>query len=360
MSNEILDVVKTGIAGLQAQVEKQSAKILELQQKSASFGNFAGAALPRNANDIIVKLSADPALNGLRDRSQKQVILRSDAAIAEVKNTVVGDGSSSVGLTANATRATVFGEHPTRKLTLLDALPRLAVFSGSFEFERLDNYLSAAAYQATEGSAKAQTSVPSALQTSAITTIAHFVRASEQVLSDQPALQMMLGTLLSYGVLRKLENEIVAGSTSGKIQGLATVATAFAPSASSGPLVDSVGEMLTALDIEGWNAGLIVLHPNDWHSIRSERNAQSSYVASGWNLPAAPSIWGVPVVTSPACAEGHPIAFDPSQTVLLDRQQATVEVGRSGDDFTENVLTLRGELRAGLAVFSPSAVLRLA
>ncbi|MNG24993.1 hypothetical protein D3C84_1097850 [compost metagenome] len=42
---------------------------------------------------------------------------------------------------------------------------------------------------------------------------------------------------------------------------------------------------------------------------------------------------------------------------VLDRESVEVEASRHhGDNFTRNLVTLLAELRAGLAVFAPSAV----
>jgi HK97 family phage major capsid protein len=363
-SPEVLNAIAEGRQALDAHIGDRFKRldvledaVRDIQQKGESFG---GEVVTGRSN-VLAKLSNNPQIASLRDRSVKTALVKLDASLPEllIKSAVTGDGSSSTGATPVPLRAQVFGEHARRRLSVLDVLPRLPVSAGSFEFERLDGYSAAAAFQANEGAPKAQTSVPMGLQTVPVTTIAHFIRASEQVLSDVPYLQQLLGDLLRYGVMRKLENEVIAGSTSGKIAGLQQQADEFTPAGSSGSLADQIGEALTELDIRGWNGGLVILHPNDWQSIRAERDDENGYVAAGWSTPNGPSIWGIPAVTSPAVTEGRPLVLDPSQCIVLDRQQATVELGRAGDDFTENMLTLRGELRAGLALFSPSAVLRI-
>jgi HK97 family phage major capsid protein len=361
-TSEIKSVIETGMARIEAkygnELEKLGLKVRELQMKSGGAGlSLAGLG----GGGLLAKLSADPQLKAMTDREAKSAIIKLDASIGQLltKSTVVGDGGSSTSATPEPLRGQLFGEDPRRRLSVLDMLPRLPVSAASFQFEQLDNYAAAANYQAAEGEPKPQTNVPMALQTVPIPTIAHFINASEQVLSDVPYLQRLLDGLLRYGVLRRLENEIIAGNTVGKIAGLQSQADTFTPSSSSGPLVDQIGEALTELDIRGWNPGAVLLHPSDWQAIRSERDQENAYVSSGWQMPAGPTIWGVPAATSPAVTVGRPLVLDPAQVVVLDRQQATVEVGRTGDGFIENVLTLRGELRAGLAVFSPSAVLRL-
>ncbi|HCJ29678.1 MAG TPA: phage major capsid protein, partial [Pseudomonas sp.] len=51
------------------------------------------------------------------------------------------------------------------------------------------------------------------------------------------------------------------------------------------------------------------------------------------------------------------LVLDTSQTVLLDRQQVTIEASRvDGNNFRRNLVTILAELRAGLAVYAPSAM----
>lgn len=70
-------------------------------------------------------------------------------------------------------------------------------------------------------------------------------------------------------------------------------------------------------------------------------------------------MWGLPLIQTPAVAAGTVLVLDPMQAAILDRWSPRVELGRDADDFTRNLLTIRGEIRVGLAVFSPAAVLKV-
>ena len=62
------------------------------------------------------------------------------------------------------------------------------------------------------------------------------------------------------------------------------------------------------------------------------------------------------MVTSAAATAGQAIVLDASQLALVDRQTPIVEAGLDADDFSKNLITLRAELRAATAIFSPTAV----
>lgn len=252
--------------------------------------------------------------------------------------------------------------NPQRPLTLLESMASLPVTSGAFEYVRLDGYTNAAAVQVAEGDAKAEASVPSELVSANIATIAHWTRASLQVLSDAPALTQQLDNLLSYGVRAKLENELLNGpGGTGRIHGLVPQATAFTPTVGA-KAADAIGEAKTALEAAGWVPSLIVMNPADWFAIASERadSGDGQYVLGSPRDPAGPSLWGVPVVTTPSIATGTTLVLDAGQVALLDRQSVTVMASREdGANFTTNMVTLLAEMRAGLAVFSAGAVMKI-
>jgi HK97 family phage major capsid protein len=228
---------------------------------------------------------------------------------------------------------------------------------------RLNNYANAAAVQVNEGDAKAEGTVAAEVITANISQIAHYVRASLQILSDAPALAKQISNLLNYGVRAKLESELINGAGgTGKIHGLVPQATAFTPAAGTVHAADQVGEAITALESAGWNASLIVMHPTVWFSITSERadTGNGQYVMGSPRDPSGPSLWGVPVLTTPSIAANTMLVLDVDQVSLLDRESITVMASREdATNFTTNQVTLLGEGRFGLAVYSAGAVLKI-
>ncbi len=356
-----IQTVNAEIERLKENAAGMAARTQSIEQAVAGHQN-AGTAFDFDPAGTLVTFGSDEAVQAFAaDRSIKSANVRIDMALPLLVKSVVGDSGASndAPYSVQPQRDGRLGGSPMRRLTVFDVLPRLPVTSNSFEFNSLDNYSNAATYQSQEGAAKQEGDMPTVLVTAPITTIAHYFKLSEQVLSDAPALQMQVENLLSYGVLSKASAEIIAGATSGKIQGLVTKATTYV--ATGGPeLADAIGAAGTHLDVSGWNANLVIMHPLDWFAIRSERSlSENAYVAGGWATAGTPTIWGMDVVTDPSVSQGHPLVLDRSQVAILDRMQARVEFGRSGDDMIKNLVTALGELRAGLAVFSPSAVLKV-
>ncbi len=348
--------VNDQISALKKEQSSISDALVDLAQKGISGGLFHVPASP------VMDLVKHETVDAMRQGRTKSAIVPLAAGIPMIRKAVVGDagGVGDDPYSVMPNRAPGIFNDPRRPLRLLDLLQRIAVGSNSFEFVALDGFVNASNYQLAEGETKATQTLPTEVISVPVVTIAAVLSASEQVLADSPALGQFIQSKLLFGVLEKLEAEIVSGAGgTGKISGLVTQATAFTPTTGLAA-ADAIGEAIAQLEITGWMPGAVVLHPSDWQAIRAERNTSGDeYVATGWNSPAQPNLWGVPVVSSAVIAQGTALVLDPAHVALLDRQSANVQIGYTGDQFAQNLLSLRAELRAGLAVMAPSAVLKL-
>lgn len=333
--------------------------LVDLQQKGLGHSHTAF-----KRKDFTSDILESDGLKAFKSGAAKEAIIPINASLNDLRTgikSIVGDagGTNDQPLSVQPARFPGIGGDARRALTLFDVMPRIVVDSGSYEFVTLDSYTNAADVQAAQGDAKAVQAMASELVTANISTVAVTLSASEQVLADSAGLQMFLGSKLTFAVLEKLEREMfTATGGAGRIDGLINQATSYTASTNA-LAADAIGEAIAELESNGWNAGLIALHPKDWHAIRSERTSAGEYVATGWNMPSAPNVWGVPVIASAGLTEGTALVLDPSQMSILDRQSPRFEIGRVDQQFAENMLTMRSELRAGLAVYSPSAILKL-
>lgn len=255
-----------------------------------------------------------------------------------------------------ATRRDIFGNDARLALQLLQALPRIPVDSNSFEFPRLADEDREADYQATEGAVKGEMPADSTLITAPIQTIAHWIRASRQALGDVPQLQQQIESLLTYGVARRIERELVAGTGTGRnIEGIATAATAATVTATAA--ADRIGQAATALQVAGWDPNLVLMHPTDWFEMASERASDSQYVGQGWDTAPDGGVWGMQRILSTSLTAGTAIVLDRAQVAILDRQAATLIATAEGhENVSRNLVTMLAEVRLGLAIFSPAAI----
>ena len=117
--------------------------------------------------------------------------------------TNAGQGvTGSTSYYATAQRQPGLHNDPRRDLSLLDYLPSLPATSSTFEYMQLKDYVNNATEQEEEGQQKAESKIDAELETANIATVAHWTRASKQVLDDTPALGQQIGTFWTMACWR--------------------------------------------------------------------------------------------------------------------------------------------------------------
>lgn len=358
MSDQLTQVVKDGLADVESKFQSQfkqlQDEVADLAQKGTAPAGY-GTAKVQTMGGIVAQAEQ---LKALQSGNTRSATIPTDVRLKAIVGDAGGVGDNAYPVAPQ--RGTAMGEAPRRRLSLLDVMPIVLTTSNTFEFVTLDGYVNAAGYQTTEGTVKPEQALPTALKTAPVVTIAAYLRASEQVLADAPGLMEFIDAHMRHAIRSKLEAEVIAGAGgTGQINGLVSQATAW--SGTVVKMADDIGAAMVEMQGNGWNPGVIVMSPASWHAIRSERaeTGNGQYVSGGWSSPDTETMWGAPVVTTPSMSDTQVLVIDPSQVALLDRQRVSTVLDRAGDDLIENAITMRTELRSGLAVFSPSAVVLL-
>lgn len=213
----------------------------------------------------------------------------------------------------------------------------------------------------SEGSAKPESTIAYDGVMTPVTTIAHIFKASKQIMDDFAMLRTDVDRELRYGLKYAEEQEILFGDGTGiHLHGIIPQASPFVR-AFMPPLVtiiDDIRLMMLQSQLARLPATGIVLHFTDWARVELTKDSTGQYLWANPMRLATPSLWGLPVVpTEIAAMEGNALvgAFrDGAQ--LYDREEINVEVATENeDDFIKNMLTIRCEERAALAVFRPEA-----
>lgn len=355
------DTLKNHQEGLKRTGDMQAeiqARLLELEQKAVGSGLPAASRPSSESNHrVVAEIAGSDGFAALKaGQKTSGRLTQREGVKAIVTNPDRGDSSSTSYPTAPQRAPGIQGV-PTPPLTLLDVLPIQPVESSTFEYVYLDDFLSGAAYQQVEGDEKGEGDLPTTLQRAEIATIATWIPASKQVLDDNDQLQSQISLLMGGGVRQKLEHEVLAGAGgTGEINGLINQALPIV-STKQHP-ADRIGEAITTLKASGWNPNVVVMSPADWFAIASERaeTGNGQYVLGSPRDPSPPSLWGIPVVVTLSMPDGQALVLDTATLALLDRQEVTVEASRhDGNNFRRNLITILAELRAGLAVYAPTA-----
>ncbi|MCM2440565.1 phage major capsid protein [Agrobacterium vitis] len=248
---------------------------------------------------------------------------------------------------------------PKRRLAIRNLLNVVQVSSGSVEYPEQTGRVNNAAMVA-EGGLKPQSDLKFDMKTVPIRTIAHWMKASKQILEDSPQLRDFIDQELRYGLALVEEGQILYGDGTGQnLTGMVSRATGFAAPMviADANEIDKIGLAILQASLTNTPPDGIVIHPSDWWRMRLTKDADGKYLLGDPQTAVQPSLFGLPVVTTEAMtADKFLVGSFQSQT-LYDRWEARVEVGFENDDFTRNLVTILGEERIGLATKRPEALI---
>ncbi len=254
-----------------------------------------------------------------------------------------------------------------RKLTLLDLIPTSTMEGLAFSYAKESGSFTTAA-ETAERAVKPQGDDPLVAGEVRAKTIAHWNKVARQQLADTPALAVTLQSRLLYGVLRRLEDEIVAGSgTAENLLGIVnTTGIASVPYAAGTPLADLALTGQTDVLLSDAQPNAVVLHPSDWASmLTAKASGSGEYLSDSGPFGMNPDLlWGLAVIASKVMPVGQALIGDFTQgCTLYVREAPNVRISDSDqDDFIRNVCTVLAEGRFGLAIWRPAcfAVVHLA
>lgn len=249
---------------------------------------------------------------------------------------------------------------PTRRFTIRDLIPTGRTNSNLIEYTKENVFTNAAApqYEASperfEAVRKAQSTITFTQATAAVVTLAHFIKASKQVLSDAPALESYINGRLIYGLKLEEEDEVLNGTgASGELSGLWANATDYNRSADTNDtILDKLRKAITQSQVAEYSPSGFILNPRDWETVELKKDTQLRYLVGDPTALMGPRIWGLPVVVTNSMPAGRFMvgAFDMA-AMIWDREDASVQVGFENDDFTKNLVTILCEERLALTVF---------
>ena len=208
-----------------------------------------------------------------------------------------------------------------------------------------------------------------------VRTLAHWEAAHRNVLADEPQLRSIIDNELLYGLRLLEDNQILNGNGTGEnllgvlqtpnIQTYNWSSGFFGGSASPGKTdtkADALRRAATLSFLAYYEPSGIVMHPNDWEDIELGKDQNGQYlVAVSVAMGGEPRVWRMPVVDTPAIAEGTALvgAFG-TGAQLYDREQASIRISEQhADFFTRNAIVVLAEQRIALAVKRPEAFVKV-
>lgn len=387
MSEEIKSMLENGLKTLsekQAGVEKTLEKAMEkydgqLAEKSKVDGETR-AEVKALADDF-AKVNAEitalgqKMAEGFKGTEESRIVTAGDEFVkSEQFKQLLGGQSQRVRLevknTVTSGDTTVF---PMQKpgviagnfapLTIRQVLPSIGVSTNMVNALREASWTNDAA-GVNQGSAKPESDVTFEQYNVAVETVAHWIKVSNQLLADAPAIAAYINTRLRDGLAQKIDSQLLLGNgTAPQLSGLTDTGNFTAYTATAGDLlVDAINRAKYALWAVGKTPDTVIVNPADWGTMERTRETYASglgeYLYGMPGVAAGMNPFGVRVVLSNNMPAGKfLIGALNTSTVVYNRQGSTVEMGYINDDFTKNLVTIRAEERLGLGVETPSGIL---
>lgn len=252
---------------------------------------------------------------------------------------------------------------PERRMTVRDLITPGRTNSNAIQYVQETGFVNAAA-TAAETTLKAESTMKFDLKTVPVATIAHFVQASKQILADAPMLASYIDGRLRYGLAYAEELQMLKGDGTGSnLLGMVPQATPYQVPAGSGLVADTMIDQLRYAMLQAvlaeYPATGHVLNPIDWARIETLKDEMGRYIIGNAADGAAPRLWRLPVVETPAMTADKFLTGAFKLAVqLFDREDANVEISTEDrDNFVKNMVTIRGEQRVGMAVYRPEALI---
>ena len=333
---------------LQAQLTHAQQALAKLETKSQDGGR------PQSLGEQFVNNEAVRAFLA-KTNPRGRVDVTFNAAITSV--TTNTDGAA--GDLVQNTRLPGVVALPQRRLTVRDLISPGRMDGSTLEYVKETGFTNKAAPVA-EGATKPESSMKFDLVTTSAKVIAHWVKASRQILDDASQLQSIVDQRLRYGLAYVEEQQLLNGDGTGQnLLGIVPQASAYtAPITVSGAtIIDQIRLALLQAELAEYPSTGIVMNPKDWTRVELLKDSQGRYIIGNPQGNAAASLWGIPVVTTQAMQEDKFLAGAfRLGAQLFDRWEARVEVSTENqDDFIRNMVTILAEERLALAVYRPEA-----
>ena len=338
--------VKTNIETLSTKLSETADQCEAMEQKLAEV--LSGGKITHQAFDLGKHVTDSDAYKGLVEGTREK-------ARIEVKAAIVNATGQNQPLVPSDRLAGIIHE-PNRVLRMRDVLAVGRTGSNLIEYAKENTFTNSAGPQVGnspeefENVTKPESGITFTLDSEAVTTLAHWIPASKQVLADSPMLQSYINSRLMYGLKLKEDTQILLGTgANGELSGLYTNRTAYA---TTSPLqyttkLDIIRDAMTQCHASEYMPTAIILNPTDWADIEQSKDSQGRYLFANPQTAAAPRLWGLPVVVTNSIAAGTFLvgAFDMAAQ-LWDREDASIEIGLNSDNFVKNMVTILAEERS--------------
>lgn len=285
------------------------------------------------------------------------------------KDIITGGSVTSGGAFVSPDITGIFIALGRRPITLLDVIPTATTGSNAVEFVRQTSRTNNAAGvaeatgnpDAPTGGLKPWSAFAFEQVTSNVITIAHGVAVTRQGLSDAGQLRAIIDMELREGLREETEDQVMNGTGTNQLLGLENTPGTLSQAFVTDNFVTTRRAKTFIRMVGRSNPSLYLFNPEDWEAIELERDNNDRFYGNGPFSNTEPKLWGVPVLETEVVPQGKGWLIDPRYWRIWDREQASIAVTDSHEDFfMRNLVAVRAETRLAFGVTRPSAFVEIA
>lgn len=330
-----------------------AAQVQELEQKAARRGEDKPQEIKSLGQQFV-----DDKFEGIKSAGGRG---RFSMEVKATINSATTNAAGSAGALIEPTRLAGIIAPPDQKLTIRDLLLQGQMDGNALQYVKETGFTNNAATVA-ELAKKPESDIKFDMVDTSAKVIAHYMKASRQILDDASQLRSYIDGRLRYGLKLVEERQLLNGDGTGQnLHGIIPQASVYAvPTGAATTLATGLDTfrfaMLQAVLAE-YPASGFVLNPVDWANIETLKDTSGQYLIGNPQGTATPTVWGLPVVQTQAIAQGKFLtgAFNLGAQIF-DRWQSRVEIATENeDDFVKNLVTILCEERLALAVYRPES-----
>jgi HK97 family phage major capsid protein len=337
------------------------ARLDEIEQKFAQFGKGEPVDSRKSAGQRFVE---DEGVKSFLANGWAKGRVGVDMDVKAIISSLTTDANGSAGDLIDPMRLPVI-PGIERRLTVRDLLMPGRTSTSSIQYPKETGFTNSAdTHTETAGTAKPQSEIKFDIVTTSVTTIAHWVIATRQILDDVPALQSYIDGRLRYGLKLVEEDQLLNGGGTGTdLNGIYTQATASTANlavVTSPTFIDVLRAAILQASLAEFPPNGIILHPTDWFKIEVTKDTAGAYIIGNPQDSAQPRLWGLPVVATQAMTvDKFLVGSFGMGAQIFDREDARVEIStEDAENFRKNLVTILAEERLALAVYRPEAFVK--
>jgi HK97 family phage major capsid protein len=359
-TNEVLTELGTKGNELAEHFKEVRERVLAVEQKLAEKRG-ASQDTPRTVADIVISSDQFKAAKAQGSSAQRM----DPVEIGSFHKTQIINATGQNQPLVPSQRLDGIIVPAQQRLVIRDIIPQAVTSSNLIEYASEATFTSNARPQGDvspggiEGELKAESAMTFTLANTPVVTLAHWIPASRQVLSDAQFLQGHISTRLMYGLKLKEEADIITGTgAAGTINGLNNQATAFRGGVTNQTALDTLLKAMLQVSLSFYETSAFVLHPTDWTNIILLKDTTGRYLFADPQNMVEARVWAKPVVPTPSMTLGKFLcgAFNLAAQIW-DREDATVRISENvNDHFIRNMVAILAEERLALTVYRPAAI----